>query len=165
MPRVDSSPRTRSAIRLVSPVAGVGEGAAGIPMFAGLGSTNDNVMLQLADGSLDAIGFSGSLASTNLMMSSSYLLPSNPGVTVSAVNQDFGGNTNQNVSNGSGLEAAQMISQLANGSIDALYFDSGYNNSLQQGAFYASNLLSGAYPGWNVVDAGGVAHSVLFLVT
>jgi hypothetical protein len=145
-----------------APVVGVGEGAANIPSFAGVGSTNDNVVLQLANGSLDAIGFSGSFANASLTMSSSFLSPSNPGVNVSAINQGAGGNTNQNVSNGSGLEGVQMLSQLSNGSIDALYFDSGYNNSAQQGTMYASNLLSGSYSGWNVVDAGSVAHNDLF---
>jgi hypothetical protein len=148
-----------------APVAGVGEGAANIPSFAGIGS-NDNVVLQLADGSLDVIGFSGSLANASLTMSSSFLSRSNPGsgLKVSAINQGVGGNTNQNVSDGSGREGVQMISQLANGSIDALYFDSGYNTT-SQGTMYASNLLAGAYPGWNVVDAGSVAHNDLFPIT
>src|SRR5207302_11348287 len=61
------------------------------PAFAGIGGpTNDNIVLQLANGSIDVIGFNGSIADGSLMMSASFLMPGTVGSpTLFALNQDF----------------------------------------------------------------------------
>src|SRR5438270_9354576 len=63
------------------------------PAFAGIGAiSNPNVVLQLADGSIDVIGFSGSMnPASGLTMSASFLLPGTTGnPTLFALDQDFG---------------------------------------------------------------------------
>ena len=142
--------------------AGVGEGAASSQLFSGNGAgATDNVVLQLADGSLDAIGFSGT--ANNLQASASFLLPGSAGSpSVAAINQEAGGNTNQSLYDSAGQEQVQMISQLPDGHLDALYFGSGYNDPSQYGVMYASDLLNATFPGFHVVDAGAVAHGDLF---
>jgi hypothetical protein len=57
---------------------------------------------------------------------------------------------------GNNFQGAQMITQLANGSFDALYADSGYGGSTHEGNIYASELLNLSMPGWHAVDAGAV---------
>jgi hypothetical protein len=157
-------------------VVGVGESAHNYPMFANIGRNgsvfnlgNDNVVLQLADGSLDSVGFSGSFFDSTLSASASLLLPGSAGsFPVQAVNQEANGggfHANENILGGTGaggvtLEGVQFVEQLANGSFDAVYADSGYGDPGHEGTLYASNLFNLSMPGWHVVNAGLIAQEI-----
>jgi hypothetical protein len=147
---------------------GVGESYNSFPLLSRVGGGgNDGVMLQLADGSLDAIGFSGSFASDTLSTSASYLLPGSAGLpSVGMINPDDAFNNNKNLPGGAGaggvqLEGVQMISRLSNGGFDALYANSGYGDPTHEGSLYASALLNLNLPGWHLINAGGVATELL----
>jgi hypothetical protein len=162
----------------IAPAVGVGESMVPddpgpdfyLPAFPGLtgsGLFQSDVMLQLADGSLDAVGFSGDFG--NLTASASFLLPQTGGFpAVKAVNQtgdslnfdneQFGPPSFPLFSRTLNNAAVQMVSQIANGQVDLLYFDAG------SGTPYASNLLSTPLQGWSVVDGSAVA-SQLFPVS
>jgi hypothetical protein len=140
-------------------------GLPAFPAFAGDGSGSSfNVITQLADGSLDAIGFSGSFAAKSLSVAGSFLLPGSAGsAPVGMINPDIP--ENQNITDGAaGHQGVQMVSQLATGQLDMLNFDSGYNDGANEGVLYASNLLNTSFPGFHVVD-GGVVGSTLFPIT
>jgi hypothetical protein len=126
-------------------------------------STDENVIVQLADGSLDAIGFSGTFPAGNINVSNSYLLPGTAGIgAVGAINPDqHAPGDNANNRDASGTEGVQMVSQLASGQLDFMNFDSGYSDAANEGVLYASTLLNPSFPGWHVVDAGLVATNVL----
>jgi hypothetical protein len=158
---------------------GVGESQNNFPLFAGIGTGggsagNDNVVLQLADGSLDTVGFSGDFNSGTLSASASMVLPGSAGlVPVQAINQQVGGNSlffgNENIVGGTGtggisLEGAQFVTQLANGTFDNVFADSGYGDAAHEGTIYASTQLNLAMPGWDAVSAGAVARE-LFPIT
>jgi hypothetical protein len=135
--------------------------------FSGIGTNPKayNVVTQLADGSLDAIGFSGDFAGGTLGVSNSFLLPGSAGsAPVGALNQDIGG-LNENIKDTAGHQGVQMVSQLASGQLDLLSFDSGYNDAVaNEGTLYASNLTNPAFPGWHPID-GGVVANTLFPIT
>jgi hypothetical protein len=161
-----------------APAVGVGEGSGlsqpNNPLFAGIGQGqvgssggNDNVVLQLANGSLDTVGFSGDFAAGTLSASSSMLLPGSTGLgPVQAVNQEMtniAGNPNIQGGTGTGgvpLEGVQFVSQLADGTFDSIYADSGYGDAAHEGTIYASTLLNLAMPGWHAVDAGDIARQI-----
>jgi hypothetical protein len=132
--------------------------------FAGVGTNTHafNVITQLADGSLDAIGFSGDFNAGTVSVSNSFLLPGSAGsATVGAVNQDFAtGDENTNIFDAAGHEGVQMVTQLASGQMDLLTFDAGYNDPANEGVLYASSLLNLSLPGWHVVDAGTIADKL-----
>jgi hypothetical protein len=133
------------------------EGMPALEAFSGVGANPNamNVVTQLADGSLDVIGFSGEFAAGTLSFSNSYLLPGSAGsAPVGALNPDIGA-LDQNIADGAGHQGVQMVSQLANGQLDFLSFDSGYN-SPTEGAFYASDLLTQPFAGWHAIDASAV---------
>jgi hypothetical protein len=73
-----------------APAVGVGESYNSYSPFAGVGDTNyndDGVVLQLADGSLDDIGFTGDFSAGTLSFSGSMLVPGSAGMApVQAVN-------------------------------------------------------------------------------
>jgi hypothetical protein len=147
-------------------VAVANAGLPAFPAFAGVGSgTSFDVITQLADGSLDAIGFSGNFGPKTLAVSGSFLLPGSAGsAPVGVVNPD-NFNFNQNITDGAaGHQDVQMVSQLASGQLDMLNFDSGYNDGANQGVLYASNLLNTSFPGFHVVD-GGLMNNILFPIT
>jgi hypothetical protein len=144
---------------------GVAEGSSSFQPFSGSGTGfTDNVVTQLADGSLDVLGFSGSFAPQNptLAFSSSLMLPGTAGsAPVGAINQDVGLDTNTNIRDPSnGHEGVQMISQLASGQLDTLWFDSGYHDAANAGVEYASNLGTTSFAGFHVVDAGAIATNL-----
>jgi hypothetical protein len=147
----------------------VGVAEASVPnpdvqAFAGVGPANhlNNVILQLPDGSLDAIGFSGQFDGGTLSVAASFLLPGSAGsATVGAVNQDFAtGDENTNIFDAAGHEGVQVVTQLASGQMDLLTFDAGYNDPANEGVLYASSLLNLSLPGWHVVDAGTIADKL-----
>jgi hypothetical protein len=150
---------------------GVADSFLDFPAYANIGTGgNDNVELQLPDGSLDSIGFSGDFRLATLSLSASQLVSGSAGLpTVGAVNQEAGFldffDTDYNVvgppgAGGVDLEGTQYISQLANGTFDALYADSGYGDPTHQGALYASEQLNLSMPGWHAVDAGAVTREI-----
>jgi hypothetical protein len=61
---------------------------------------------------------------------------------------------------GNSLQGVQLIGQLANGSFDGLYADSGDGGSTHEGNIYASELLNLSLPGWHVIDAGAVTGEI-----
>jgi hypothetical protein len=152
-----------------APAVAAGNSAIGdpvLPMFAGVGDGNSgNVILQLSDGSLDVVGFSGFFGRGTLSYTASDLLAGTAGTaSVMAVNQDFGLRNGANVTDGT-HEGVQMITQTADGHANVLYFDAGYNDASHEGAMYASCLLSVPFSGWNIVDAGVVTQQDLFRIT
>ena len=80
-----------------------------------------------------------------------------------------GGNTfpNSNVFDiASNREAVQVIGQTAGGQLQATYFDSGYaGDASTQGQLFATNLMGGSFTGFNIVNAGVVAHTDLFPIS
>jgi hypothetical protein len=141
-------------------------GNPAFPAFANVGSsTNFDVITQLPNGSLDAIGFSGSFAAKSLSVSASDMLPGSAGsAPVGAVNTDnfdFGQNI---INQAGGQQGFQAVSQLASGQLDILHFDSGYSDPANQGVLYASDLLTPSFPGFNVVNANSV-NNQLFPIT
>jgi hypothetical protein len=128
--------------------------------FSGVGTNTkaDNVITQLADGSLDAIGFSGSSGAGTLSVSNSFLLPGSAGsAPVGALNSDIG---LDNIADLAGHQGVQMVSQLASGQLDLLSFDSGYNDAPNEGSLYASNLTNPSFPGWHPIDGGAVTNAL-----
>jgi hypothetical protein len=148
---------------------GVAVATNGLPSFqpfAGVGSgTSFDVITQLADGSLDAIGFSGNFGPKTLTVAGSFLLPGSAGsAPVGVVNPDTA-SFNQNISDGAaGHQGVQMVSQLGSGQLDMLNFDSGYSDPTNEGVLYASGLFSTSFPGFHVVD-GGLMNNVIFPIT
>jgi hypothetical protein len=159
-----SSDLVASSIGL-PPVVGAAVAHGGVPAydaFAGVGTGTNafNVVAQLADGSLDAIGFSGSFAAGTLSISNSFLLQGSAGsAPVGALNQDIV--ENQNIADAAGHQGVQMVSQLASGQLNLLSLDSGYNDAANEGSLYASNLLTPSFPGWHPIDGGTVATFLL----
>jgi hypothetical protein len=134
--------------------------------FAGVGTNTHafNVITQLADGSLDAIGFSGDFNAGTVSVSNSFLLPGSAGsAPIGSLGQDIF-NFNQNIADAVGHQGVQMVSQLASGQLDLLNFDSGYNDAANEGALYASNLLTPSFAGWHVVDGSIVASKIFPIV-
>ena len=145
--------------------------AASLPAFAGIGSpTNDNIVLQLANGSIDVIGFSGTVADGSLTMSSSFLLPGTVGSpTLFALNQDFSTlGTDSNVFatiDGAHRETVEMVAQTSGRQPDLLMFNSGYGDPPHLGDQIGTLLENFALPvGWQIVDGGPVAQEIFPLV-
>jgi hypothetical protein len=140
------------------------DGMPSYEAFSGVGTNTQamNVITQLADGSLDAVGFSGNFAAGTLSFSNSFLLPGSVGsAPVGALNPDVGA-VNQNIKDAGGHQGVQMVSQLASGQLDLLSFDSGYNDTMSnEGTLYASNLTNLAFAGWHPIDGGVVTNTLL----
>jgi hypothetical protein len=128
--------------------------------------TTDAVETQLADGSLDIIGFSGDIGT--LTFSASDLLAGSAGTpAIGAVNQNDGSagpNFNVRDPAAPNIEGLQLIGQTASGQPDVLYYDTGINDHANTGILYSTNLLNTSFPGWNVVDGGWVNHTDIFPV-
>jgi len=145
--------------------------AASFPAFAGIGTTtNDNIVLQLANGSIDVIGFSGTAADGSLTMSSSFLLPGTVGSpTLFALNQDVSTlGTDSNVFatvDGVHRETVEMVGQTTGRQPDLLMFNSGYGDPAhlgdEVGTLLGNFTLSA---GWQLVDGGPVAQEIFPLV-
>jgi hypothetical protein len=150
---------------------GVTESPLTYSAYANIGTWGkDNVELQLPDGSLDSLGFSGDYSLATLSLSSSQMVSGSAGLpTVEADNQEAGFDRDDNFlglpgAGGIYLEGVQYIGQLADGTFDALYADSGYGDPTHQGVLYASEQLNLSMPGWRAVDAGAVTRE-LFPIT
>jgi hypothetical protein len=146
----------------LAPVVGVADAQAANPnnaAFNGVGSNTENVIVQSPNGSMDTLGFSGNFNDNTLNFSSSLLLPGSAGSpAVQSINPNNDvGSIDENIGTGANsTEGVQMIGQLANGTFDALYADSGYGGSTHEGNIYASELLNLSLPGWHAINAGFV---------
>jgi hypothetical protein len=153
------------------PIVGVGESFANFPLFQGNGTgTNDNIIVQYADGTIDALGFSGSVGvNGGVTFTNSFVIPNSAGSGhVIAVNQDFGGNTNESIPGAVGNETVQFVTQAADGHITSLFANSGYGGATfhaTEGQIFAQDALAQAFPGLNVVDGGKVPHTSFFPIT
>ena len=142
---------------------GVAAGNASAQALSGLGN-QDAVVTQLADGSVDFIGFTGSFSNASLAYVASFLVPGSAGTpAIGAVNQNIGVNFNERDA-ATGTEGIHTITQLPNGQLVAVLFDSGINNTANMGREYASTLFDLSLPGWHLVDGGLVAQSLFPIV-
>lgn len=143
---------------------GVGESFTNFPVFAGVGTgANDSVITQLADGTVDVLGFSGSFT-TGLSFTNSFTR--GPiGDRLFAVDQDndFGLRADANVvSTVDGLtrETFDAVGvNAASRQVDIHSWASGYGDLSHVGVSLGTiqtNLFLNT--GWQVVDAGIVDH-------
>jgi len=150
---------------------GVGESATNFPVFAGNGSgANDSVVAQLADGTVDVLGFSGSFSNASLTFSSSFTR--GPiGDQLFAVNQDndFAHQRDANVvSNVDGVfretfDAVGVNQTNNHGWVDIHSWVSGYADLSHEGVSLGTiNTNFTLSAGWQVVDAGIVDHVSIF---
>ncbi|MBR0939465.1 hypothetical protein [Bradyrhizobium jicamae] len=122
--------------------------------------TNDVVVTQLADGSVDFLGFTGTFAAKNVAFTASLLVAGSAGTPpIGAVNQNIAQNFNERDPT-TGTEGIHTISQLPSGQLDAVFFDSGINDTQHAGTEYASTLFNQPFSGWDVVDGGVTAHNL-----
>ena len=113
---------------------------------------------------MDFIGFTGSFSNASLAYVASFLVPGSAGTpAIGAVNQNIGVNFNERDA-ATGTEGIHTITQLPNGQLDAVLFDSGINNTANMGREYASTLFDLSLPGWHLVDGGLVAQSLFPVV-
>jgi hypothetical protein len=160
-----------TASSLVAGTAGLPT-AVGISTYAGKsppawngikspGLGTDVIETQLANGQLDILGLGGSFG-TGLTLQASDLIAGSVGTpTIGDINpnsRDPGFNYQNDVLQPQGLATTTM---LASGQIDLLYWDVGNPDAANTGKLYGSNLLSGMYAGWSVVN-GGTVESHLF---
>jgi len=145
---------------------GVGESFSSFPVFANNGTgSNDNVIVQSADGTMIALGFSGNFNGGTLAFTNSFAR--GPlGDTVFAVDQDndFGHQRDANVFStvdGVARETFDVVgvNAAAGNQVDILSWASGYGDLSHEGVFLgtvATNFDLSA--GWQIVDAGIVDH-------
>ena len=147
-------------------------GVVAYPGFSGISSpTDDEIVVQLANGSVDVLGFSGTIANGSLTMTSSYLLPGTVGSPpLFALDQDFSttlgtdANVFSNV-NGTRMETVEMVRVTAAKQPDLLMFNSGVNDLPHRGDEVGTLLENFALPvGWQIVDGGPVAQEIFPLV-
>jgi hypothetical protein len=138
-----------------------------LPAFQAVGSGNDNVVVQLPDGSIDVLGFTGNI-NAGLTFSASFLLPASAGNPhLSILNQDFSpfgvdeGTTATGATNS--LQGVEMVGTVGS-QPDLLYFNSGYGDTLPHKGVEVGTLLENfSIPsGWQLVDAGIVSHTDIF---
>ncbi|MGY4480776.1 hypothetical protein [Bradyrhizobium sp. USDA 3364] len=146
---------------------GISTYASTAPAWAGVASpglAGDVINTQTASGQLDIIGLGGNFAALNVQ--ASYLVANSVGTPrIGDLNSDSA-NTGFNYQNGAGtpqgLEATTMT---ASGQIDLLYWAVGTPDTADTGYLYASNMLSGNFAGWSVVQGGSVESFRVFPVT
>jgi hypothetical protein len=142
---------------------GVAAGNASAQTFAGF-PAQDVVVTQLADGSVDFLGFSGTFATHTLAFTASFLVAGSAGTPpIGAVNENIFNNFNERDPT-TNIEAIHPISQLSNGQLDALFFDTGINDAAGRGTEYASTLFNLVEPGWSVVEGGVTVHNLFPIV-
>jgi hypothetical protein len=144
---------------------GVGESFTNFPVFAGVGTgLNDNVIAQLADGTVDVLGFSGAFNTGNLTFSNSFTRGPIQD-QLFAVNQDndFTLQRDANVVStvdGVTRETFDAVGvNAATGRVDIHSWVSGYGDASHEGVSLGTiNTNFFLSTGWQVVDAGIVAH-------
>jgi len=145
-------------------VVAVGGGniAGGAPEFVGVGAgTNSNITIQLADGTLDVLGFTGNVGTNGgITFTHSLAIAGTAGLGhVVATNQDFGNATNANILGGSATQTAEFTTQSSDGHLTNVFVGTGYGGA-PEGQIFAQDAFTQAFPGFNVVDAGKVAHGL-----
>ncbi|MCC8964142.1 hypothetical protein H8A95_17890 [Bradyrhizobium sp. Pear76] len=138
------------------------------PAWAGISSPGlnaDVIDTQTASGQLDVIGLGGNFIG-GLNVQTSFLAAGGVGSpAIGDVNSDSA-STGYNYQNGAGnpqgLEATTMT---AGGQIDLLYWDVGTPDTANAGVLYASNMLTGSYAGWSVVEGGAIESGHVFPVS
>jgi len=126
----------------------------------GLGT--DVIETQLANGQLDILGLGGPFS--HLILQASDLIAGSVSTPpVGDINPDSAGpgfNYRFDVLQPQGMATTTM---LASGQIDLLYWDVGNPDTANTGNLYASDLLTGMYAGWSVVQGGTVDSNLVFL--
>jgi hypothetical protein len=157
-------------------------GTAGLPTAVGISAYNSNspswnglpspglggdvIETQTASGQLDVLGLGGTPGGALTLASSDLVAGSIGTPTIGDINSDSA-NTGWNYQNGAspnpqGLEATTMT---ASGQIDLAMWDVGNPDTANTGLEYASDMLSGSFPGWSVVNGGSVDTNEVFPVT
>ena len=143
---------------------GVGESFTNWPVFANNGTAgNDNVLVQYPDGTIDAIGFSGSVT-TGLTFTNSFTR--GPlGDSIFAVDQDndFAHQRDANVVSTVDAVTRETFDAVgvnaATGRVDIHSWASGYGDLSHEGvSLGVVNTNFSLSAGWQVVDAGIVDH-------
>jgi hypothetical protein len=125
------------------------------------GLNGDAIDTQLANGQLDILGLGGSFG-TGLALQASDLVAGSantPPIGDINPNSNFVGENYQN--NPGDPQGMVTNTMLASGQIDLLYWDVGNPDTANTGKLYASDLLTGSYAGWSVVQ-GGTVETHLF---
>jgi len=142
---------------------GVAESFTNWPVFANNGTAgNDSVLVQYADGTISALGFSGSLA-TGLTFTNSFSRgPLSDTLFALDQDNDFAHQRDANVVSvvdGVTRETFDAVGVSATGQVDIQSWVSGYGDLSHEGASLGTihtNFTLSA--GWQVVDAGIVDH-------
>ncbi|HEY4470975.1 MAG TPA: hypothetical protein VGN21_07375 [Stellaceae bacterium] len=149
---------------------GVGESFTDWPVFAGNGAAgNDSVITQLADGTVDVIGFTGGVGTAGgLTFSNSFTRGPIPD-QLFAVNQDNDFNHQRDanlvsVVDGVTRETFDAVGvNAATGRVDIHSWVSGYGDFAHEGNSLGTiNTNFSLSAGWQVVDAGIVDHVSIF---
>ena len=146
---------------------GVAESFSSWPVFANVGATgNDSILVQYPDGTMVSLGFSGGVGTGGLSFTNSFAR--GPlGDTLFAVDQDndFAHQRNANlVSTVDGVSRetfdAVGINAASGNRVDILSWASGYGDLSHEGVFLGTVATNFSLStGWQVVDAGIVAHT------
>jgi hypothetical protein len=144
---------------------GVAESFTNWPVFANVGAAgNDSILVQYADGTVVSLGFSGGVGTGGLSFTNSFAR--GPiGDTLFAPDQDndFAHQRNANVVSvvdGVTRETFDAVGVNADGRVGILSWASGYGDLSHEGVFLGTvNTNFSLSAGWQVVDAGVVAHT------
>jgi hypothetical protein len=144
---------------------GVGESFNFWPVFANNGTPgNDSVITQLADGTIDVIGFSGSVT-TGLSFTNSFTRgPIQDQLFAVDQDNDFAHQRDANIIStvdGVSRETFDAVGvNAATGRVDIHSWASGYGDLSHEGvSLGVVNTNFSLSAGWQVVDAGIVAHT------
>jgi hypothetical protein len=153
-----------NTVGLPTHVFGAAESVTNFPIFSGVGPSNDTVAVQLADGTLDFLGFSGSLNGGTLSLSASFTRgPISDNMFALDQDNDFAKQHDANViSTVDGVTRETVDAVGVNpttGQVDIHSWASGYGDSSHEGVSLGTIHTNFFLPtGWQVVDAGIVDH-------
>jgi len=146
---------------------GISSWASTQPAWNGMpspGLSGDVIETQTANGQLDVLGLGGTFGG-GLTLATSDLVAGSSVPSIGDINSDSP-NVGWNYQNGSstpqGLEATTMT---ASGQIDLALWDVGNPDTANTGLLYATNMLSGNFAGWSVVEGGAVEDNDVFPIT
>ena len=144
---------------------GISSYAANKPAWNGIpspGLNSDVIETQLPNGQMDLLGLSGSF-NTGLSLQSSFLVADSVNTApIGDINPDSKG-VGYNYQNAPGQQQGLVTpTMLASGQIDLYYWDVGNPDTANTGNLYGTNLLSGVYAGWSVVNGGAVDSNEVF---
>jgi hypothetical protein len=144
---------------------GISAWASNKPAWNGINSPGlggDVIETQLPNGQLDILGLGGTF-NTSLSLQASDLVASSVNTApIGDINPDSKA-TGFNYQNAAGQPQGLVTpTMLASGQIDLYYWDVGNPVTANTGNLYATNLLSGVYAGWSVVNGGAVDSNEVF---